>query len=486
MESILLPVLYCFNDSDSKIRYYACESMYNIGKVAKGEVFRYFNLIFDVLCKLFADTEITVKNGAELLDRLIKDIVMQQAATYMSSAEDIKNFKEGPVSSSIQDVPVMSTEQPRMHTFSLSELVPLLSERLYVINPNTRMFLVSWIRLLDSIPDLEFISYLPFLLDGLMNYLSDPNESIRIVTSNCLYDFLREIQKIAKVKYHILQRDEESEPDFFDSMVRRNMSDAELKEISDYVESSLRDGSFILEAHIQIDYKRILEIIIDHLGSSVPLIQEKALKWLFEFIYIAPKDVLLQIPKVLENLLPLMSNDENMRQSAKDLSQNLVILVSKIMDIEFSGSETNNKDNSLSVDFRSLIEVLQKLLSNDNEETRLCALEWVLLLQRRTGGKLINMHDPIFQTLLLQLSDPSDLVVSRTLELLAHIAISHKSVNLVPFLKSLLQMFAEDRKFLNSRGNLIIRQLCNYIEGERVYTSFAGILETEEVRIFFN
>lgn len=34
------------------MRYYACESMYNIAKVAKGEVLRYFNSIFDALCKV--------------------------------------------------------------------------------------------------------------------------------------------------------------------------------------------------------------------------------------------------------------------------------------------------------------------------------------------------------------------------------------------------------------------------------------------------
>ena len=46
------PVLACFTDQDAKVRYYACESMYNIAKVAKGELLPYFNEIFDVLCKV--------------------------------------------------------------------------------------------------------------------------------------------------------------------------------------------------------------------------------------------------------------------------------------------------------------------------------------------------------------------------------------------------------------------------------------------------
>jgi vacuole morphology and inheritance protein 14 len=48
------PVLACFTDQDARVRYYACESMYNIAKVAKGEILKYFNFIFDALCKVCA------------------------------------------------------------------------------------------------------------------------------------------------------------------------------------------------------------------------------------------------------------------------------------------------------------------------------------------------------------------------------------------------------------------------------------------------
>lgn len=46
------PVLACFDDIDARVRYYACESMYNIAKVAKGEILLYFNQIFDALSKV--------------------------------------------------------------------------------------------------------------------------------------------------------------------------------------------------------------------------------------------------------------------------------------------------------------------------------------------------------------------------------------------------------------------------------------------------
>lgn len=52
LEEIVPPVLACFSDQDARVRYYACESMYNIAKVAKGEILVYFNQVFDALCKV--------------------------------------------------------------------------------------------------------------------------------------------------------------------------------------------------------------------------------------------------------------------------------------------------------------------------------------------------------------------------------------------------------------------------------------------------
>lgn len=55
------PVLACFTDQDARVRYYACEALYNIAKVAKGEILIYFNHIFDALCKVrvFAQNKCT-------------------------------------------------------------------------------------------------------------------------------------------------------------------------------------------------------------------------------------------------------------------------------------------------------------------------------------------------------------------------------------------------------------------------------------------
>lgn len=77
LDLLIPPVLECFEDPESRVVYYACESFFNISKVARTHVLRYFNQIFEGLFKLFAHPDVDVKNGANLLDRLIKDIVTE-------------------------------------------------------------------------------------------------------------------------------------------------------------------------------------------------------------------------------------------------------------------------------------------------------------------------------------------------------------------------------------------------------------------------
>jgi hypothetical protein len=59
------PILSCFNHPDSRVRYYACESMYNISKIARGEMLRYFNGLFDALSN--------VRRYLFILDHMVVD-----------------------------------------------------------------------------------------------------------------------------------------------------------------------------------------------------------------------------------------------------------------------------------------------------------------------------------------------------------------------------------------------------------------------------
>jgi vacuole morphology and inheritance protein 14 len=165
LEKIVPPVLNSFTDQDSRVRYYACEALYNIAKVARGDFIVFFNDVFDALCKLSADSDPNVQSAAHLLDRLVKDIV---------------------------------TESDQ---FSIEEFIPLLRERMNVLNPFVRQFLVGWITVLDSVPDIDMLGFLPDFLDGLFNMLSDSSHEIRQQADQALAEFLQEIKNAPSVDY---------------------------------------------------------------------------------------------------------------------------------------------------------------------------------------------------------------------------------------------------------------------------------------------
>jgi len=203
--AIVPPIISCFSDPDSKVRYFSCEGMYNVVKVAKGEILVYFNDLFDSLSKLAADPDAAVKNGAELLDRLIKDIVTEQAATYISVVPPRQlpaavQQPSSPSSSTATTTDESPSYPPVVRAFSLKAFIPLLRERIHTHNPFTRQYLVSWLQLLNSIPEIHLVSYLPDFLDGLITYLADSGNEIQLAVQNLLGDMMVEIDAVVHAK----------------------------------------------------------------------------------------------------------------------------------------------------------------------------------------------------------------------------------------------------------------------------------------------
>ena len=73
-------------------------------------------------------------------------------------------------------------------------------------------------------------------------------------------------------------------------------------------------------------------------------------------------------------------------------------------------------------------------------------------------------------------------VIKHDLQLLAQISSSSEESYFKAFMMNLLELFSTDRRLLETRGSLIIRQLCLNLNTERIYRKFAEILEKEEVR----
>ncbi|XP_054824448.1 protein VAC14 homolog isoform X3 [Prosopis cineraria] len=235
LEQIVHPVLGAFADPDNRVRYYACEALYNIAKVVRGEFIVFFNEIFDALCKLSADSDPSVQSAAHLLDRLVKDIV---------------------------------TESDQ---FSIEEFIPLLRERMNVLSPYVRQFLVGWITVLDSVPDIDMLGFLPDFLDGLFNMLSDSSHEIRQQADSALCEFLQEIKNSPSV-----------------------------------------------------DYGRMAEILVQRASSSDEFTRLTAITWINEFVKLGGDQLFPYYAGILGAILPCVSDqEEKIRAVARETNEEL-------------------------------------------------------------------------------------------------------------------------------------------------------------------
>ena len=75
--NVVIPIIeQCLGDSDARVRYYACEAMYNVVKVARYHIVPFFDLVFAQVIKLCADEDEQVRFANNALNRLLQEIAM--------------------------------------------------------------------------------------------------------------------------------------------------------------------------------------------------------------------------------------------------------------------------------------------------------------------------------------------------------------------------------------------------------------------------
>ncbi|RSH91056.1 hypothetical protein EHS25_010232 [Saitozyma podzolica] len=575
---IIPPVLACFQDPESRVRYHACE-------MSKGEILVHFNEIFDALSKLSSDSEMSVKNGAELLDRLMKDIVAEAAPTYVSIYPgninpNLPRYHEASSIHSklgalgIDDQQHTTDTEPKedKRAFSLARFIPLLSERVYVISPYTRMHLVSWLMVLDSVPDLELVAWLPDFLDGLLKYLADGNVDVRLATENVLAEFLREIKYIATVQEKQAadraRRESRSLRTIGSKQTLEDDNEAVIEEEDEEEDGEEEpwegegSGAWVPGQGVYVDHAAIMDIIIQHLSYPDELVQSTAMEWVLTFLEFAQNTVVAFTPRIVPAILPnLASSNRHIKLAAHETNGNLYRVIQSLplqvqpsqqasspppsnaimgtspakddpleaktitpslstasvptlnkikptppasepvtpATAEFpAGSTTKPKSRPASpsagpmspvpetlgdddpFDVRETVNVLTLQFLSDHAETRIAALEWLLMLHLKAPTKILSRESGTFPALLKTLSDPSEDVVKHDLQLLAQISASSEESYFTSFMVNVLELFSTDRRLLETRGSLIIRQLCLHLNAERIFRTIADILEKDD------
>ena len=120
-----------------------------------------FDDIFDKLAKLSADQDSTVRNAADALDKLLKNIIEQS--------------EKG---------------------FDITVLIKLLHDRVLVKDMNTKQFIISWVTFLNNkLLNVDMLTYLPALMDGLFTILADTEDDLKRQCEEVLAFFLKKIQQ---------------------------------------------------------------------------------------------------------------------------------------------------------------------------------------------------------------------------------------------------------------------------------------------------
>ncbi|ODV73617.1 Vac14p [Cyberlindnera jadinii NRRL Y-1542] len=467
LDDIIHPVLACFGDQDAQVRYYASESLFNIAKVARGEILRYFNEIFDVLCKLSADSDVSVKSGADLLDRLIKDIVHDNASSYISIIPmdpegDYKRATQATYTSNGETLQFQPQQNAR--AFSLPKFIPLLMERINTIDPFTRVFLVSWITTLNAVPDLELVSYLPAFLGGLLNFLGDSHTDVRVITQSALDLLLHEIRRISEIQKLV-------EQNMAQSSNANSDDEGDEKNVND--DSLLKHNGelYIPGQDVRLDYPKILEILISHIDASDAKIQIVVLNWLESLLEISPMSFIPYLSKLLSVILLTMANNDNstLKQNSKDFNSALMELIKDLGEAE-----------EKRLNYSSTINQLTSHFLNENEETKMAVLDWLKMLYQKSPEQLLTRGDELFTVLLKALSDSNEQVIHKDLQLLSEVSHSSDDKSFSYIMVNLLDLYKKDQRLLETRGNFILRKLCISLDPVRVYQTLGNALENEK------
>ena len=267
-------------------------------------------------------------------------------------------------------------------------------------------------------------------------------------------------------------------------------------------------------------------------------IQLTALRWLNSFFEISPEDILAFVPRLLSHVLPAMASGvDQVRQAANRANNSLMEYIASLPDEPnakeavppplsrlptnaLKEEDTKSRKNSTAgmkatqsteleseakkddeaapsippspklsdlpkqttdLDYGAAVSTLTLHFLSEHEAARVAALAWLIMLHRKAPRKVLATNEGTFPALLKTLSDPAEAVVTRDLQLLSQISRNSEDSYFTSFMASLLQLFCTDRKLLETRGNLIIRQLCVSLSAERIYRTLAETIEKDEV-----
>jgi len=153
---ILASVVHACQDHSQRVRYYATESLFNVTKVIPSLAVQHFFILFEILRSLYADVDLDVRSGAELLDKKLKEVIV------------------GAINSG---------------SFSADACVPVFARFVYMRNKATKQLTLTWLKeFSEKLVGAPILEFLHLFLGGIFQMVADPN-----ATSQLALEFLQSV-----------------------------------------------------------------------------------------------------------------------------------------------------------------------------------------------------------------------------------------------------------------------------------------------------
>ena len=153
---ILASVVHACQDHSQRVRYYATESLFNVTKVIPSLAVQHFFILFEILRSLYADVDLDVRSGAELLDKKLKEVIV------------------GAINSG---------------SFSADACVPVFARFVYMRNKATKQLTLTWLKeFSEKLVGAPILEFLHLFLGGVFQMVADPN-----ATSQLALEFLQSV-----------------------------------------------------------------------------------------------------------------------------------------------------------------------------------------------------------------------------------------------------------------------------------------------------
>jgi vacuole morphology and inheritance protein 14 len=251
-----------------------------------------------------------------------------------------------------------------------------------------------------------------------------------------------------------------------------------------------------------LEFGPIISILVFQCQSKERLNRLTSITWLADLTHhpLSGGDALLPfLPEILSAILYCISDHEKeIRLVAERTNDDLLHLV---------------RDTAGRFELRPVLETLtNELLEKEDVPTKMAALRWINMLMEKRMHDMQVFTVNLLPVLLRTLSDPSDTVVLLDLQVLSRISLAvaadptiddpkprskasgvedklldDSAVFLEPeeaqfqlVLNAILNLFAQDRTLLETRGSLIIRKLCVLLNAKAVYIRMADTLSSYE------